>query len=46
MIDAISDAYRSGLGNSDGAFPASGRSDAIIAEGGRLPTWSAGTPRG
>ena len=35
VIDAISDAYRSGLGNSDGAFPASGRSDAIIAEGRR-----------
>jgi len=32
VIDAISDAYRSGLGNSDGAFPASARSDAIIAE--------------
>ena len=35
VIDAISDAYRSGLGNSDGAFPASGRSDAIITEGRR-----------
>jgi cysteine desulfurase family protein (TIGR01976 family) len=32
VIDAISDAHRSGLGNSDGAFPASARSDAIIAE--------------
>jgi cysteine desulfurase family protein (TIGR01976 family) len=32
VIDAISDAYRSGLGNSDGAFPASERSDAIVAE--------------
>src|SRR6185437_3119620 len=32
VIDAISDAYRSGLGNSDGAFPASARSDAIVAE--------------
>ena len=32
VIDAISDAYRSGLGNSDGAFPASARSDAIITE--------------
>src|SRR5262247_1966126 len=28
----MSDAYRSGLGNSDGAFPASERSDAIIGE--------------
>jgi cysteine desulfurase family protein (TIGR01976 family) len=35
VIDAISDVYRSGLGNSDGAFPASGRSDTIIAEGRR-----------
>jgi len=32
VIDAISDAHRSGLGNSDGAFPASARSDAIVAE--------------
>ena len=32
VIDAIGDAYRSGLGNSDGAFPASARSDAIVAE--------------
>ena len=32
VIDAISGAHRSGLGNSDGAFPASERSDAIIAE--------------
>jgi len=32
VIDAISSAYRSGLGNSDGAFPASERSDAITAE--------------
>jgi cysteine desulfurase family protein (TIGR01976 family) len=32
VIDAISAAYRSGLGNVGGAFPASGRSDAIIAE--------------
>src|SRR5215468_237967 len=31
VIDAISDAHRSGLGNSDGAFPASARSDAIVA---------------
>jgi cysteine desulfurase family protein (TIGR01976 family) len=32
VIDAIGDAYRSGLGNSGGAFPASGRSDVITAE--------------
>ena len=32
VIEAISGAHRSGLGNSDGAFPASGRSDAIVAE--------------
>src|SRR5690348_8681337 len=32
VIDAISDAHRSGLGNSGGAFPASKRSDAITAE--------------
>ncbi len=32
VIDAISAAHRSGLGNSDGAFPASARSDAIVAE--------------
>ena len=32
VIDAIGDAQRSGLGNSDGAFPASVRSDAIMAE--------------
>jgi cysteine desulfurase family protein (TIGR01976 family) len=32
VIDAISGAHRSGLGNAGGAFPASGRSDAITAE--------------
>jgi cysteine desulfurase family protein (TIGR01976 family) len=32
VIEAIADAYRSGLGNAGGAFPASGRSDAIVAE--------------
>jgi len=32
VIDAIGDAHRSGLGNADGAFPASARSDAITAE--------------
>jgi selenocysteine lyase/cysteine desulfurase len=30
VITAISDAYKAGLGNSDGAFPASARSDAIM----------------
>jgi len=32
VIDAIAAAYRAGLGNSGGAFPASRRSDAITAE--------------
>ena len=32
VIDAIGDAYRAGLGNAGGAFPASHRSDAITAE--------------
>ena len=32
VISAISDAYRAGIGNSDGAFPASARSDAIMRE--------------
>ncbi|TDD04845.1 cysteine desulfurase-like protein [Nonomuraea diastatica] len=31
VIDAISTAYRTGIGNSGGAFPASHRSDAIVA---------------
>ncbi|MHB1875608.1 MAG: cysteine desulfurase-like protein [Streptosporangiaceae bacterium] len=31
VIAAIGDAYRAGLGNSGGAFPASARSDAIMA---------------
>ncbi|WP_327591083.1 cysteine desulfurase-like protein [Nonomuraea sp. NBC_00507] len=31
VIEAISDAYRSGIGNVGGAFPASHRSDAIVA---------------
>jgi cysteine desulfurase family protein (TIGR01976 family) len=30
VITAISNAYRAGLGNTDGAFPASARSDAIV----------------
>ncbi len=32
VISAISDAYRTGIGNSDGAFPASARSDAIMRQ--------------
>jgi cysteine desulfurase family protein (TIGR01976 family) len=32
VIDAIADAYRLGIGNVGGAFPASHRSDAIVAE--------------
>ena len=32
VIDAIGDAYRAGLGNAGGAFPASQRSDAVTAE--------------
>jgi cysteine desulfurase family protein (TIGR01976 family) len=31
VIDAIADAYRQGIGNVGGAFPASHRSDAIVA---------------
>jgi cysteine desulfurase family protein (TIGR01976 family) len=32
VIDAIAGAYRGGIGNVGGAFPASGRSEAIVAE--------------
>jgi cysteine desulfurase family protein (TIGR01976 family) len=32
VISAIGDAYRAGIGNSDGAFPASARSDAIMRQ--------------
>ncbi len=32
VIEAIAGAYRTGIGNAGGAFPASGRSDAIQAE--------------
>jgi cysteine desulfurase family protein (TIGR01976 family) len=31
VVDAIAGAYRQGIGNAGGAFPASGRSDAIVA---------------
>ena len=32
VIDAIADAYRAGIGNVGGTFPASGRSGSIVAE--------------
>jgi cysteine desulfurase family protein (TIGR01976 family) len=32
VVEAIGDAYRAGIGNVGGAFPASGRSEAIVAE--------------
>src|SRR5262249_3262258 len=32
VIEAIAAVYRSGIGNAGGAFPASGRADAIVAE--------------
>ena len=32
VIEAIGDAYRTGIGNAGGVFPASSRSDAILAE--------------
>jgi cysteine desulfurase family protein (TIGR01976 family) len=32
VIEAIAEAYRSGIGNAGGAFPASGRADRIVAE--------------
>ncbi len=32
VVEAIADAYRAGIGNAGGAFPASARSDAILAE--------------
>ena len=32
VIDAISGAYRTGLGNAGGEFPASARSDELVAE--------------
>src|SRR5215472_2622905 len=47
VIDAISAAYRSGLGNAGGAFPASKRSDAITAECRRaVADLVGGTPAG
>ena len=40
VISAISSAYEAGLGNSDGAFPASARSDEIMRDcRRRWPTW-------
>jgi len=32
VIEAIAGAYRAGMGNVGGAFPASGRSDGLVAE--------------
>ena len=32
VVEAVADAYRAGIGNVGGAFPASRRSDAIVAE--------------
>jgi len=32
VIEAIAETYRSGIGNAGGAFPASGRADAIVSE--------------
>jgi cysteine desulfurase family protein (TIGR01976 family) len=32
VIEAIADAYRSGIGNAGGAFPASRRADTVVAE--------------
>ena len=47
VIDAISDAYRSGLGNPTArSRPAGAPTRSSPKVGGRLPTWSAGTPRG
>jgi cysteine desulfurase family protein (TIGR01976 family) len=47
VIDAISGAYRAGLGNAGGAFPASARSDAILAECRRaIADLTGGVPEG
>jgi cysteine desulfurase family protein (TIGR01976 family) len=47
VIDAISAAYHSGIGNVGGAFPASHRSDAIVAEARRaVADLVGGTPDG
>jgi selenocysteine lyase/cysteine desulfurase len=47
VVEAVAGAYRAGIGNVGGAFPASGRSEAIVAECRRgWPTWSAGSRRG
>ena len=43
VIAAIADAYRSGLGNVGGAFPASHRSDGIVAD---AWNWHAKHPHG
>lgn len=47
VIEAIARAYREGIGNVGGAFPASGRSDAIVAEARRaVADLVGGDPRG
>lgn len=47
VVDAIRDAYAAGLGNQGGAFPASRRSDAIVAEARRaVADLVGGTPEG
>ncbi|HTX28360.1 MAG TPA: cysteine desulfurase-like protein [Streptosporangiaceae bacterium] len=47
VIEAIAQAYRSGIGNVGGEFPASGRSDAIVAECRRaLADLTGGSPQG
>lgn len=47
VIDAIADAYRGGIGNVGGAFPASHRSDGIVAECRRaVADLVGGDPRG
>src|SRR5829696_5037819 len=42
VVEAIAGAYRGGIGNVGGAFPASGRSDAIVAECRRALALAAG----
>ena len=47
VIEAIADAYRSGIGNVGGTFPASGRSGAIVTECRRaLADLTGGSPDG
>jgi cysteine desulfurase family protein (TIGR01976 family) len=47
VIEAIAETYRSGIGNAGGAFPASGRADAIVAECRQaLADLTGGSPQG